>query len=194
MKTIISGRTIHWPIIAALALLGVGVAWVFWPIIAAMSERWSNDPRYAHGYLVPMFSLALLWMRWPKISAPDLRPSILGLAFIALGVVILLAGGYFRQETIEGLALLAYLAGVAMIVGGWPALRWAWPSILFLFFMIPLPWKVENAVGPPLQLLATKASTFALQTFGFMAFAEGNVIQLNDGGSESWKPAVVSAC
>jgi exosortase len=101
----------------------------------------------------------------------------------------LLVGGYFRQGSIEGLALLPYLAGVAVVLGGWPALRWSWPAIMFLVFMIPLPWSVENALGPPLQRLATLASTFTLQTLGFMAFAEGNVIQLNDG-----KIGVVEAC
>ena len=189
MKTMIMRRTTLWPLIASLAVLAVGLLWTFWPILVAMAERWSNDPRYAHGYLVPMFSLAMLWMRRSQVPGEELRSSGRGLAFIALGAVILLVGGYFRQETIEGLALLAYLAGVAMVLGGWPALRWSWPSIVFLFFMIPLPWRVENALGPPLQGLATLASTFALQTLGFMAFAEGNVIQLNDA-----KIGVVEAC
>ncbi len=182
-------RIKHWPLVLSLGALAIALVWVFWPIIAAMAERWSNDPRYAHGYLVPLFSLALLWLRRDQVSFEQIRSNSLGLALIALGVAILLAGGYFRQETIEGLALLAYLAGVAMVVGGWPALRWSWPSILFLLFMIPLPWKVENAVGPPLQGLATKASTFTLQTLGFMAFSEGNVIQLNDA-----RIGVVEAC
>ena len=136
-----------------------------------------------------MFSLAMLWMRRSQMPGEELRASSRGLAFIALGAVILLIGGYFRQGTIEGLALLAYLAGVAMVLGGWPALRWSWPSIMFLAFMIPLPWRVENALGPPLQWLATLVSTFTLQTLGFMAFEEGNVIQLNDA-----KIGVVEAC
>ncbi len=182
-------RITFWPLIISFAALAVGLVWVFWPILGAMAERWSNDPRYAHGYMVPMFSLALLWMRRSQISAEPLQPSSLGLAFIALGAAILLEGGYFRQETIEGLALLAYLAGVAMILGGWPVLRWSWPSIIFLFFMIPLPWRIETLLGPPLQWLATRVSTFTLQTLGFMAFAEGNVIQLNDA-----RIGVVEAC
>ncbi len=182
-------RVTLWPLITSLAVLAVGLLWAFWPILAAMAQRWSNDPRYAHGYLVPMFSLAMLWMRRSQMPGEELRSSSRGLAFIALGAVILLVGGYFRQGSIEGLALLPYLAGVAMVLGGWPALRWSWPAIMFLFFMIPLPWWIENALGPPLQWLATLASTFALQTLGFMAFAEGNVIQLNDA-----KIGVVEAC
>jgi hypothetical protein len=64
---------------------------------------------------------------------------------------------------------LPYLAGIALLLGGWQTLQWAWPSIAFLAFMIPLPWRVENALGPPLQFLATTASTYLLQTLGFMA-------------------------
>lgn len=178
-----------WPLVACLALLLTGLSWEFWPVLRAMAERWSNDPRYAHGYLVPMFSLALLWMRRNQLPAGELRASGRGLAFIVLGTLILLVGGYFRQGSIEGLAILPYLAGVAVVLGGWPALRWAGPSIMFLIFMIPLPWRVENALGPPLQWLATLASSFSLQTLGFMAFAEGNIIQLND-----FKIGVVEAC
>jgi exosortase len=52
---------------------------------------------------------------------------------------------------------------------------------MFLFFMIPLPYRVEKALGPPLQWLATQASTFTLQTLGLMAFSEGNQIQIDQG-------------
>ncbi len=182
-------RVILWPLITSLAVLAAGLLWTFWPILVVMAQRWSNDPRYAHGYLVPMFSLALLWMRRSQMPGEELRASSRGLAFIALGAVILLVGGYFRQGSIEGVALLPFLAGVAVVLGGWPALEWSWPSIIFLVFMIPLPWRIENLLGPPLQGLATLVSTFMLQTMGFMAFAEGNVIQLNDG-----KIGVVEAC
>ena len=96
---------------------------------------------------------------------------------------------YFRVGTLEGLALLPYLGGLALLLGGWRILEWAWPSIAFLAFMIPLPWRVENALGPPLQSIATTVSTYLLQTLGFMAFAEGNVIQLNEA-----RIGVVEAC
>ena len=188
MKTMIVRRITLWPLIASLAVLAVGLLWAFWPILVAMAERWSNDPRSAHGYLVPMFSLAMLWMRRSQIQGKGCDRAA-GDWLIALGTFILLVVGFFRQGSIEGLAILAYLAGVAMVLGGWPAFRWSWPSIMFLFFMIPLPWRIENALGPPLQWLATLASTFTLQTLGLMAFAEGNVIQLNDAHI-----GVVEAC
>jgi exosortase len=103
--------------------------------------------------------------------------------------VVQLAGGYVRQGSIEGLALLPYVGGLALLLGGRKVLAWAWPSIVFLAFMIPLPWRLENAMGPPLQYLATKASTYLLQTMGFMAYAEGFVIRVNDA-----RIGVVEAC
>jgi exosortase len=161
-------------------LLGVCVVWSLWPVLAGMVERWSNDPRYAHGYLVPVFAVALLWMRRHWLCGPSQEESTWGLAFLGLGAALQLVGGYYRLQPIEGYALLPYLAGLSLLAGGWRNLSWAWPSIVFLAFMIPLPWRVENALGVPLQSVASSVSTYVLQTFGFMAFAEGNVIQLNE--------------
>jgi exosortase len=192
-----------------LLLLSGCVLWALWPVVRVAADRWSNDPRYAHAYLVPIFSLILLRMRrdrrrvapyapssWDDTSELNKRhavassePSWSGLAFIMLGAAFQLAGGYYRISTIEGLSLLIYLLGLTLLLGGWRAVDWAWPSIAFLGFMVPLPWRVENALGPPLQLIATTASTYFLQTLGFMAFAEGNVIQLRDA-----RIGVVEAC
>jgi exosortase len=174
----------------AFLLLGGCLLWSLWPALAAMADRWSRDPRYAHGYFVPMFSLGLLWMRRARLrGAKPSESSTWGLAFLGLGAAFQLGGAYSWIGTLEGLALLPYLTGLALLIGGWRILDWAWPSIGFLAFMIPLPWRLENALGPPLQFLATTVSTYLLQTLGFMAFAEGNVIELNEA-----RIGVVEAC
>jgi exosortase len=174
--------------ISVLLLAGC-LVWALWPELASMVERWNNDPRYAHGYLVPIFALALLWMRPSGLPDSKISGSSWGLVFVGLGAAVQVVGGYYRVGTLEGLALLPYLAGFSLLIGGWPALEWSWPAVAFLVFMIPLPWRVENALGPPLQSIATTVSTYLLQTLGFMAFAEGNVIQLNEA-----RIGVVEAC
>lgn len=63
-------------------------------------------------------------------------------------------------------------------------------SLAFLVFMIPLPYRIEVALGGPLQRIGTLASTYALQTVGLPALAEGNIIRLDDRASI----AVVEAC
>src|SRR5258708_3103604 len=86
-------------------------------------------------------------------------------------------------------SLLFWLAGRRGLIGGWGAWRWNWPSILFLFFMIPLPFSVATAMSGPLQTLATICSTFLLQTLGLPALAEGNIIRINDA-----QIGIVEAC
>ena len=173
----------------AFSVLAVCVLWSLWPAFGSITNRWATDPRYAHGYLVPMFSLALLWMRQPHAARLQPSGSAWGLVFVGLGAALQLAGGYFRHGTLEGLALLPFLGGIVLLLGGWRILGWSWPSVAFLAFMIPLPWRVENALGPPLQSIATWASTYVLQILGLMAFADGYVIHLNDA-----QIGVVEAC
>jgi exosortase len=175
-------------VISVLLMAGC-LVWALWPVFTTMIGRWNNDPRYAHGYLVPIFAIALLRLRPSGLHGLTISGSSWGLVLVGLGAAVQLVGGFYRVGTVEGLALLPYLAGLSLLIGGWPALKWSWPSIAFLVFMIPLPWRVENALGPPLQWVATTVSTYLLQTLGFMAFAEGNVIQLNEA-----KIGVVEAC
>jgi exosortase len=170
----------HGKALAFPLLLGCCLLWGSWPVLAAMVNRWSTDPRYAHGYLVPAFAVALLWMRRARVQGVNPRPTAWGLAAIGLGAGFQLVGGYYRLGWIEGLALLPYFSGICLLIGGLRYMAWAWPSIGFLAFMVPLPWRAETFLGPPLQSLATAASTYTLQTLGLMAFAEGNVIQLNE--------------
>src|SRR5262249_53881458 len=80
-----------------------------------------------------------------------------------------LGGAYYSYEWFEAAALLVELAGLALLLGGWPALRWAGPSIAFLIFMVPLPYRLEGALSHPLQRIGTVASTYALQTLGLPA-------------------------
>ncbi|MFL5340217.1 MAG: exosortase/archaeosortase family protein, partial [Gemmataceae bacterium] len=107
--------------------------------------------------------------------------------FLVLGSLV--AGGTFCFTWIDAVGLMPALAAVALLVGGRAALRWSWPGIAFLFFMIPLPYQFEIALGAPLQRVATLGSAFMLQTLGQPAVPEGNTIMLNDV-----KLGIVEAC
>jgi len=161
-------------------LLALAVFWALRPILLGLADRWETDPRYSHGFLVPLFSLGLLWARRDRLSGLALSPSNWGLAVLAVGAGVQLLGGYFLMGPVAAFALLPYLAGIALLLGGFPLLKWSWISIVFLFFMIPPPWRLESAMDSALQSLATQASTFVLQCLGMMAVSQGNVIQLTE--------------
>jgi exosortase len=173
---------------AGAAFLGV-VVWAYWPVLAEMAQKWAADPQYSHSYLVPLFSLYLLWHGRANATPGAGRPSWWGIPVLAVGVLLRLAGAYVYFDWLEAMSLLPILAGGALLLGGRWALRWSWPAVAFLAFMVPLPYRLETALSQPLQRVATQVSTYVLQLIGRPAFSEGNVIVVGDA-----RIGVVEAC
>ena len=165
-----------WLTTSALVL---GVLWTYWPTLGLIAQKW-GAAHYSHGWLVPIFSLFLLWHRRQYLDAVEWKPNWWGLAFIGSAVLLRLGGAFFYVVWLDSISLLPCLAGLCVLLGGWAALRWAWPAIAFLFFMLPLPYSVEMAWAYWLRLTATETSTFALQTLGLPAIADGTDIYIND--------------
>jgi exosortase len=163
----------------AVGLLAT-TCWVYRDVFQQLSSRWAVDPEYSHGYLVPLFSLVLLWSRREKLTDPSLLSTWWTIPVLFFGLGLKLSGHYFYFKWVEQCSLLPVLGAICMAVGGWQCLIWAWPGLAFLLFMIPLPGRFESLLGAPLQHFATVTSTNVLQTLGLFAQAEGNVIVLRD--------------
>jgi len=169
--------------VSRLALLGaatVALIWSYRPTLAVLANRWNIDPQYSHGFVVPLVAAGLIWFRRDLLTDRDLAPSWLGLPLIGLAIGMRLAGARFYFEALDWLSLLPSVAGLCLLVGGRTAWRCAWPGILFLSFMLPLPYQIETMLAGPLQSVATLAATFSLQTLGFPAVAEGNLIRIDE--------------
>lgn len=178
--------------LSVAGVLGLGLLWAYWPVLGNVAHRWSVDPKYSHGYLVPVFSLWLLVDRLRKSSSAiqgSWVGSWWGLVILVPAIALHLAGAYVFFDWMSELSFLFSLAGLCICLGGRGLLIAAGPSIAFLVFMLPLPYRLEVALGQPLQRLATQASTYLLQMLGFYASDEGNIVVLNSG-----MLGVVEAC
>ncbi len=161
--------------------LAMGImVWSYWPTFVELADEWAKNPLYSHGYLVPVFAIALLWIRRDQLPKMPLQPSWWAVLFLLIGSVLRLGAAFFYYAWPDRGSILFMMFAAALAVGGWAAIRWTWPSILFLVFMIPFPGFVENTLMRPLQRVATLASTNVLQTLGFFAQADGNVIVLSE--------------
>jgi exosortase len=176
-------------LLAVVCLLATLMGWAYWPTFCDVAERWWTNPLYSHGYLVPAFAVFLLWHRREMLPANGLEPRWWGTLLLAVGIGGHLFGAYFYMDWISAASILPTLAGLCVCVGGSGLLRWSWPAIAFLAFMLPLPYQVETSLAYPLQRLATLASTYTLQTLGFAAVAEGNIIIM-----ENSRIGVIEAC
>lgn len=162
-----------------LALLGAIGLWTFWPTLRILVNAWSIEPDYSHGFFVIPLALYFLWLN--RENRPQIEgPAWGGLVLVTAGLALDLIGTRFYLEPVSGWALIVWLAGVVWLIGGRKFWRWCLPSLLFLIFMVPLPFRIEGLFRQPLQRVATEASCWTLQSLGFAALAEGNVLSIDD--------------
>ncbi len=174
-----------WLVIGVLTAL---LVYSYLPGLLRLKSSWDN-PQYSHGWIVPLFALGLLfWWRQP-IGEVTTSARLAGLGLLVGSFAVRLFFARYRVITLDMYTFVPALAGGVLLGGGWKTLRWAWAPIAFLIFMYPLPEGSQRWLLGPLQTVATVASTFALQTFGFDAFREGN--QITVGGHHL---NVVDAC
>jgi exosortase len=112
-----------------------------------MANRWSEEPQFRHGYLVPFFAAVLLWLRRGLLKRGSYKPSWGGIPLLMVGGCLQFFGAFFHYELIAALGLIPSLAGICALLMGWQGLRWAWPAIAFLLFMIPPPYFIQTALG-----------------------------------------------
>jgi exosortase len=167
------------PVLLWLTFGLLATAWSYGSTLVAISERWIADPQYSHGWLVPLFSLYLLFHRRNFLIVESFHPRFWGLGLVGFAMAIRGISVLIYQPWLDSMSLLICVAGLFATLGGVAGLRWAWPSIFMLGFMIPLPFRIQFLLGSSLQSIATKSSTFVLQTFGVPALAEGNIILLS---------------
>jgi exosortase len=169
--------------------LGAVCVWSYWPTLEHLTDRWWHDPQASHGFIVPILALLVLWSRKQTFPTDSIQPAFWGVGVIGGAALLRLLGVYFYLDWFDGLSMLVTLTGVTALVGGFPLLRWSWPALVVLLFLLPLPYGLEIALGAPLQRLATLAGTYTLQTLGFPAVSEGNIIVLDD-----YQIGVMEAC
>lgn len=177
----------------ALATLAAGAAaigWAFLPTLAFLVDKWTEDPQYSHGFLVPVFSGYLVWRahKAGNLSAGVPWPAV-GLGLLAGCVVFRWLAGGLMFHQLDAVALLVSIAAVVLAAGGRSLFVATLPAVGFLAFMVPLPYEMERNVGGPLKTAATQASTYLLQTLGLPAIAEGNLILIDEV-----RLGVVDAC
>ena len=169
------------PYLIGIVLLLGCLGWAYWPTIVETVAAWSTEPDYSHGYIVVPVAIAFLWIRRDRFPEGANRPAIFGgLAIVAASILDRYFGARFYLGAFDGWSLILWIGGVVVTLAGWRRLWWSLPSIVFLFFMIPMPYRLENMFRQPLQYLATKISCAILVMLGQPAIAEGNTIRIGD--------------
>jgi len=158
--------------------IAVLVAWLYASVIVRLVHQWWQDPNFSHGFFVPLFSLYLIWQKWPRLRALPRRPSWWGVLIIAFGLGVLIVGSLGAELFLSRFSLLLLLAGLIVLFLGWNYFREVLFPWAFLIFMIPIPAIIFNQITFPLQILASKIASALLPIFHVPVWREGNIIHL----------------
>jgi exosortase len=168
-----------WLLSASLALL-ITFVWAYWPTLVEMIGQWVNQPDYSHGFIVLPIAIFFLWSTRSRIPATVFRPSIYGLALLVLACALRVVAGALFLGPLDGWTIPIWVAGAVWLLFGWRMLAWSLPAIVFLWFMVPIPFQAESILSVPLQSIASKLSTACLLMLGQPALAEGNTIWIGE--------------
>ena len=149
-----------------------------WDNLRKLASDWMTLPAYSHGVLVPLVFVLLVYLDRDRLPAPGDRPSLGGLALTALGVLFLVVGRLSGLFFVEQVSILFLIAGLVAGYWGMGTLKRLRFPILYLLFMIPLPYILFNALAVPLQGIAAKGASTVLSGIGIPVFREGNIIHL----------------
>ncbi|NGZ99292.1 MAG: EpsI family protein [Nitrospira sp. WS110] len=112
---------------------------------------WWNRYGFSHGFLVPLVSLYLAWLQWPRLRQIPVEPAIVpGLLWLVLAGLVLLLCGY------------AYLRELAF-------------PLSYLIFMTPVLDGLTEPLVWPFQLLTANMSVSMLQALGIPVFLENSI-------------------
>ncbi len=180
--------------IKILVLAGLFAAinlWQFQYLVA----KWLDDNNWAHGFLIPLFSIYLLYARRDELLQAPRSHSAWGLPLILVGLAGTLLGFYpVDHPYLSQLSMLLTLLGLVLYVAGWKVLRVAAVPILFLIFAMPFPRSIYESIAMPLQGLAAKSSGVLLGLFGVDVQVTSLHLQITSVSDQIHHLTVAEAC
>ncbi|KPK35879.1 MAG: exosortase [Nitrospira bacterium SG8_35_1] len=151
---------------------------LYYSIISYMVTQWYNDENYSHGFLVPFIAGFFVYQRLDSLKKARVTPLFQALLIIAAGLLILIVGHVGTELFTMRVSLIIVLAGMVLYFFGKTTFQILLLPICFLFFMIPLPYILYDAIAFPLKLFIAKYSVLFLESIGIIILREGNIIML----------------
>jgi exosortase len=172
------GRGLAWAQAAVLAVL-LGVAYA--RVAAALWNTWSTNDNYSHGPLIPLTSLALVWLRWPQLRRLEVKPQTHGLWVLGAGCLMLVLGLRMDVFALQCWSILVVLTGLVLTFFGVSIMRMLAFPIGYLVFMLTFPPVVMNTLSFALKSFATTGAVWAAKLAGVALRRDGMQIYFHTG-------------
>ncbi|GAC1465114.1 MAG: exosortase [Isosphaeraceae bacterium] len=166
--------------VLAMLLVSAALGTAYAPNFSHLVAQWNRDPNYSYGFFVIPIAALIFWTRRGMIDRTKLAPRWWGFAPLLTVLALRFPLYESNEQYVETATIPLAIAALALALGGRHLLRVALPSVVFLFFMLPLPPSLNTLLARPLQTVATIGSVALLQIMGMPVLAEGNVIVIGE--------------
>ena len=140
-----------WPAVLGLLVLYVPTYWM-------LAHGMWNEDDHAHGPIVLVVALYLIWQQRAVFASPDKPTRVAVTTGWTILIVGLLAYALGRSQEVLLLEVgsqVPVILGALLITLGTKSVRALWFALFFLLFMIPLPsFIVDTATGPLKQYIS----------------------------------------
>jgi exosortase len=176
-----------------LVLGGLFLA-VYYQQVAILLQRW-REPNWSHGYLIPLFSLYLLYCRWDQICRAPRKTSMTGLAILLASLVgMIICIHPIGNTWLVQLTMIPTLFGLVLYQTGWKMMKLAWLPVVYLVLAIPVNDTVYTAISLPLQNVAAAASSTFLSAIGVTLESNASQLMIRSNGGNWYPVTVAEAC
>lgn len=153
--------------------------------IGSLIDIWSSSETYAHGSVVPLISLWLVWRMRQTLACLTPRPALSALLPMTGAALLWLAGDMVAVNVVTHIAFITLVILAVPAALGWTVARTLTFPLLFLYFAAPvgdfmLPWLMERTAD---------FTVWALRLTGIPVYREGLQFVIPSG---NW--SVVEAC
>ena len=145
-----------------------------------MVMDWYRDDNYSHGFIIPLISGYFVYERRTTLKSADVNPWNAGVLIIIAGLLQLIVGFLGAELFTMRLSLIVVLIGMVLYFFGKDVFKSVRLPLLYLIFMIPLPYIIYDSIAFPLKLFVAKYSVMLLKLIGIAVWREGNIIMLPD--------------
>ena len=160
------------PVMAGLLALYV-------PTYVSLAHGAWNDEQNAHGPLILLVVMWLLWqMRDRLLALPENGAWLSGAVVMVAGLLLYILGRTVEIIYFDAFSQLLVVAGVLLAVFGWSAIRVLWFPLVFMLFLVPLPGVLVDAMTGPLKQMVSYLAENILYDLGYPISRSGVVLTI----------------
>ena len=167
-----TGLLYWWPVILGVLVLIV-------PSYYGLANNAWNTEAQAHG---PIVLSVVLWILWRKrhslVDVQESSKPVPGVLLLGLGLLIYVVGRSQNVPIFEIGSQVPIFAGMILFLKGSRALRILWFPVIFLFFLVPLPGVILDALTGPLKYQVSNLVESILYFFGYPIARSGVILNI----------------